>query len=798
MFTSGTDLVEIPDYLFVRVARARDLLACYGHNSWGPYVEVKLGRFKGTTLSFRGHYDPEWNQVFALDKDQIGTEEKTLEIFVKDSAFGNGRYEFDDYIGKVSFAVSDIPKKFPSDSALALQCFGLKDHIGQRRRGELMVSTWMGTQADEAFPDALHLQRIAESIGVYDVTNTRSGIYIMPRIWCLRVNLIQAQDLVLQDGTESENSLIFIQATLGNFTFTSKMVNSNNGNPTWNEDLLIAVAEQEQFDHQHLFLSVEEQGTQGGHKRLGTCVIPIKNEDKRLDGSSVPTKTFGVELHGESAGEILVKLSLDGGYHMFDDEPQCSSDWNPTAKKLWRVKVGDFQMGILDATLLPAMKPGRTDAYCVAKYGPKWVKTRTVVNSLSPKWKWNEQFSWEVYDPSTFITVSVFDNCQLHEGDIASGAMDTRMGRVRICLSELETNRLYSYSYPLVELQPSGLKKMGVIHLAFRFYCPSMINLCKVYTLPQLPALHFSNPLSPSQLSGLRKQTVLLVASKMSKNESPLRREVVEYMLDSREIAWSMRRGRADFERVNILVSKVTAVFAQLDDIRKWKNPYATVLACVILLLVVCHPQLLLPTMFSMMIVYLNQNLYQQYQFIFKGVCSVFFFLVAIFCYFYVPPQRLLATVICLMILINVLQLCLRKPRKLSQVDLQLSHVHTANVDELEEEFDPIPSKFGDNIMRNRYDRLRIAAGKYVALMGDLATKGEKLESLLSWEDFTASLLTMIFFLVMGIVSFIFPLKVIVIFWLLYLLRHPIFRSPFPSPLENWLRRMPSKLDRMI
>ena len=54
----------------------------------------------------------------------------------------------------------------------------------------------------------------------------------------------------------------------------------------------------------------------------------------------------------------------------------------------------------------------RTYAYCVAKYGPKWVKTRTIIDSLSPKW--NEQYTWEVYDPCTVITIVVFDNGKLH------------------------------------------------------------------------------------------------------------------------------------------------------------------------------------------------------------------------------------------------------------------------------------------------------------------------------------------------------------------------------------------------
>ncbi|KAE9586244.1 putative C2 domain-containing protein [Lupinus albus] len=78
------------------------------------------------------------------------------------------------------------------------------------------------------------------------------------------------------------------------------------------------------------------------------------------------------------------------------------------------------------------MKNGaRTDAYCMAKYGTKWVHTRTVVNSLSPKW--NEQYVWEVYEPSTVITVAVFDNNQLDANSRAIGAKDAVMGMLH-CL----------------------------------------------------------------------------------------------------------------------------------------------------------------------------------------------------------------------------------------------------------------------------------------------------------------------------------------------------------------------------
>ncbi|MCO5594886.1 hypothetical protein L7F22_048921 [Adiantum nelumboides] len=92
-----------------------------------------------------------------------------------------------------------------------------------------------------------------------------------------------------------------------------------------------------------------------------------------------------------------------------------TSDTCPTDERLWKPPVAMLELGLLGASGLVPMKTwdGRscTDAYCVAKYGPKWVRTRIVMDSMSPKW--NEQYTWEVYDPCTVLTVGVFDNHHL-------------------------------------------------------------------------------------------------------------------------------------------------------------------------------------------------------------------------------------------------------------------------------------------------------------------------------------------------------------------------------------------------
>ena len=56
-----------------------------------------------------------------------------------------------------------------------------------------MVAIWWGTQADEVFPEAWH-----SDTGMHAMF--RSKTYLSPKLWYLRVNVIEAQDLVADKG----------------------------------------------------------------------------------------------------------------------------------------------------------------------------------------------------------------------------------------------------------------------------------------------------------------------------------------------------------------------------------------------------------------------------------------------------------------------------------------------------------------------------------------------------------------------------------------------------------------------
>lgn len=765
--TSTFDLVEQSHFLFVKVVKARVLPI---NNS--PFVEIKIGNYKGTTKHLEknpNNPEPEWNQVFAFRKERIQT--TSVDISVREKELIN-----DDLIGKITISVSDIPTRVPPDGPLAPQWYQLKDKDGRVIAGaELMLVIWFGTQADEAFPDASHSD--ASAVSGESLKNAISKVYLSPKLWYLRVNIIEGQDLVPSDPNRTPE--VYVKATLGNMKLMSKVSAVKSVNPKWNEDLMFVAAEP--FDPP-LILTVEDKLGNNKEESLGRIVIPLKNVTKRNLPEAAPAKWYDLEKmivsaddqavgkkEKKFASKLYMRISLDGGYHVFDESIHCSSDYRATHKALWRGTIGVLELGIISASGLVPMKLSSkdgvktTDAYCVAKYGPKWVRTRTVTANLSPKW--NEQYTWDIYEPYTVLIIGVFDNCHLHGEDKLGGPItspkDPIIGKLRIRLSTLSTNRIYTYSYPLIALHPSGAKKMGEIQLAVRFTCPSNTNLLKSYTLSLFPAMHQTHPLSVYQLDRLRLQAVEILCSRLERSDPPLRKEVVECILGSSSCPsqmWSWRRGRANFERLKAGFNVIVEAWKWLDDIRKWKNPVATCAAVLLLIVVIFWPDLILPTMF---------------------VC---FLVIGIWQYW------------------NGLQ----NPR---YVDVKLSHVDSANADELDEELDTFPSSREGDVLRMRYDRLRNIAGRGMVMAGELATQGERFTSLLTWQDPRATAIFLGFCLVAALIlAFFLTLRVrlswspqwILSLAVLYICRLPILGYDTPSVPHNLFRRLPTKTDCLL
>jgi hypothetical protein len=753
-YASTYDLVEQVSYLYVRIVKAKDLPSSSITASCDPYVEVKLGNYKGRTRHFEKKMNPEWNQVFAFSKDRI--QSSVLEVFVKDKEMV-GR---DDYLGRVVFDLNEVPTRVPPDSPLAPQWYRLEDRRGEGKvRGEIMLAVWMGTQADEAFPDAWHSD--AASVYGEGVLNIRSKVYVSPKLWYLRVNVIEAQDVVPSDRSRLPE--VFVKVQVGNQVLRTKIHPTRTANPLWNEDLVFVVAEP--FEEQ-LFLTVEDRLTPLKDDVLGKISVPLNIFEKRLDHRPVHSRWFNLEKYGfgvleadrrkelKFSSRIHLRVCLEGGYHVMDESTMYISDQRPTARQLWKQPVGILEVGILGAQgLLPMkMKDGRgsTDAYCVAKYGQKWVRTRTIVDTFNPKW--NEQYTWEVYDPCTVITLGVFDNCHLGGGEkptAANAARDLRIGKVRIRLSTLEAYRTYTHSYPLLVLHPLGVKKMGELQLAVRFTTLSLANMIYVYGHPLLPKMHYLHPFTVNQVDNLRYQAMNIVAVRLGRAEPPLRKEVVEYMLDVDSHTWSMRRSKANFFRIMSLVSGLFSMSHWFGDICQWRNPITSVLVHILFLILIWYPELILPTLF------------------------LYMFLIGIWNYRF-------------------------RPRHPPHMDTKLSWAEAVHPDELDEEFDTFPTSKSHDIVRMRYDRLRGVAGRIQTVVGDIATQGERFQSLLSWRDPRATSLFIVFCLCAAVVLYVTPFRVVALVAGLYYLRHPRFRSKLPSVPSNFFKRLPARTDNLL
>ncbi|KAL5558272.1 hypothetical protein UlMin_034483 [Ulmus minor] len=745
--TSSTyDLVEPMQYLYVSVVKARDLPVMDITGSLDPYVEAKVGNYRGYTKPLEKNQNPVWNQIFAFSKERL--QSNLLEVTLKDKDIGK-----DDFVGKVNFDLSEVPLRVPPDSPLAPQWYRLEDRHGIKTKGEIMLAVWLGTQADESFPDAWHSD--AHNISHVNLANTRAKVYFSPKLYYLRIHVIEAQDLLPFDKGRAPDTYVKVQ--LGNQLKVTRTSQMRIVNPVWNEELLFVASEPfEDF----IIVTVEDRVGPGKVDDLGRVFISVREAYQRHETGKLPdAKWFNLQKPSAAAEEetekkkekfsskIHLGLCLEAGYHVLDESTHFSSDLQPSSKHLRKNNIGFLELGILSAkNLLPLKRnEGRlTDAYCVAKYGNKWVRTRTLLDTLAPRW--NEQYTWEVFDPCTVITIGVFDNCHINGKD---DARDQRIGKVRIRLSTLETNRVYTHYYPLLVLQPGGLKKYGELQLALRFTCTAFVNMMAQYGRPLLPKMHYVHPISVKHIDLLRYQAMQIVAQRLARAEPPLRRENVEYMLDVDYHMWSLRRSKANFHRIMSVLSGLLAVCRWLDDICYWKNPITTVLVHVLFLMLLCYPELILPTIF------------------------LYLFVIGLWNYRF-------------------------RPRHPSSMDARLSQAEYAHPDELDEEFDTFPTSRPADIVRMRYDRLRSVAGRVQTVVGDLASQLERAQAILNWRDPRATAIFILFSLIWAVFIYITPLQVVAVIVGLYWLRHPRFRGKLPSVPINFFKRLPAKSDMLL
>ncbi|PKU69653.1 protein QUIRKY-like [Dendrobium catenatum] len=733
---SSYDLVDKMQYVFIRVVRARSL-----PGNAKPHVRVAANGRQTATCTARRSAFFEWDQTFAFARDPASSD-SNLEISVWDhppDAFvgDDDRY----FLGGVCFDVSELPVRDLPDGPLAPQWYRLEGS-GAARGGDIMLATWVGTQADESFAEAWKADAASTS---------RSKIYLSPKLWYLRVTLIEAQEI----STPTREISLFIRATLGFQVLKTRAAFPRNGAPAWNEDLLFVTAEPFSEEESLVLYLESRQGKEVAI--LGSAAIPLSSVERRVDDRKVASRWLDLPSTATGCGRRLfgvrlhVRICLDGGYHVQDEQTHATSDNRPSARQLWRPAVGTIDIGVIGCRGLLPMKAvdgkGTTDAFAVAKYGPKWARTRTVADSFDPAW--NEQFNWPVFDTATVLTIVVFDD--VTGGSKESTANCRPLGRIRIRISTLETNRSYRCFYPLLLLLPSGLKRTGEIEIAMRFTrTVSQFDLLHVYTLPILPAMHHIRPIGYPQRESLRIAAARVSAAHLARAEPSLRREVVMWTLEASDPVFSMRRVRANWGRIAAAMSWVGDGVRWMSEIREWRNPTATIMAHVAILLLMWFPDMIVPAV------------------------AVHLGLVGIWRY--------------------------RRRPKVPAAGLAAreSEAEGAEREELDEEFDAVPSVKGEETVRARYERMRAVGTRLQAMLGDAAAQAERVQALLSWRDPGATAVFVAGCFVLAVVMYVMPARMVAVLAAFYFMRHPVFRGPMPPPATNFFRRLPSLAERII
>ncbi|KAJ4842729.1 hypothetical protein Tsubulata_037284 [Turnera subulata] len=736
------DLVDRMPFLYVRVVKAK---RAKPEQKPPSYAKLVIGTH---SIKTKSSGDKDWDQVFAFDKEGLNSTSLEVSVWAEEEKEEGEEAATESCLGTVSFDLQEVPKRVPPDSPLAPQWYSLESE--KSPGNDVMLAVWFGTQVDEAFQEAWQ----SDSGGL--IPETRAKVYLSPKLWYLRLTVIQTQDLHTGLGSEAKarSPELYVKAQLGAQVFKTGRTSvgsssSSSANPTWNEDLVFVAAEPfEPF----LVVTVEDVTNA---QTVGHAKIHVASIERRTHDHMEP-KSRWFNLVGDEnrpyTGRIHVRVCLEGGYHVLDEAAHVTSDVRAAAKQLAKAPIGLLEVGIRGATNLLPVKTkdgtrGTTDAYVVAKYGPKWVRTRTILDRFNPRW--NEQYTWDVYDPCTVLTIGVYDNGRYKRDEAGKPGKDIRVGKVRIRLSTLDTNRVYLSSYSLMVLLPGGAKKMGEIEIAVRFSCSSWLSLIQAYTSPMLPRMHYVKPLGPAQQDILRHTAMRLVTARLGRSEPPLGQEVVQFMLDSDTHMWSMRRSKANWFRVVGCLTRAAALARWIDGIRTWAHPPTTVLMHILLVAVVLCPHLILPTVF------------------------MYAFLILGFRFRY-------------------------RPRGPVSMDPRISYVDAVGQDELDEEFDGFPSARSPEVVRIRYDRLRALAGRAQTLLGDLAAQGERLEALWNWRDPRATGIFVVFCLLASLVFYVVPFKVFVLGSGFYYLRHPRFRDDMPSAPLNFFRRLPSLSDQIL
>jgi hypothetical protein len=311
---------------------------------------------------------------------------------------------------------------------------------------------------------------------------------------------------------------------------------------------------------------------------------------------------------------------------------------------------------------------------------------------------------------------------------------------------------VYRGLYPLIMMLPTGAKRMGDVELSVRFSTScSTLDVLHAYTRPVLPAMHHLRPVPAASRDSLRLAAARVTAAHLARADPPLRREVAVWMLDASDPrGFSMRKLRANWARAAAALAWAADAARWVEGTRSWRNPTATAMAHAVLVLLAWHPDLLVPTV-ALHVAAVGVWRYR------------------------------------------------RRPRApVPHPCVRASMAEAPDREELDEEFDTVPSARAPEVVRARYDRVRMVGARLQAMVGDVAAQAERLQALVSWRDPHATGMFVALCLLVAMVLYVVPIKMVAVVAGFYYLRHPMFRDRMPAPVINFFRRLPSMSKRIM
>ncbi|KAG6595488.1 Protein QUIRKY, partial [Cucurbita argyrosperma subsp. sororia] len=147
-----------------------------------PIVKIEAFGERITSEPAKKSHVFEWDQTFAFSR-KAADSTSIMEISVWDTS----DVDKGNFLGGLCFEVSDILLRDQPDIPLAPQWYRLETERNDVAfGGYLMLATWIGTQADDAFNEAVK----TDAAGKF---NSRAKIYQSPKLWYLRATVIEAK-----------------------------------------------------------------------------------------------------------------------------------------------------------------------------------------------------------------------------------------------------------------------------------------------------------------------------------------------------------------------------------------------------------------------------------------------------------------------------------------------------------------------------------------------------------------------------------------------------------------------------